>query len=276
MAASIPHHYWFDEESCSSNILNNMSINGAINMQLPSMLNYDDDMMINSPVSLSHEPEPPLPLPLVMNSADCMQVVPQMSSEIETGFRDFSSCDYNQINQVFEAGEDHYCTTAGYFWPQQPYSPNIPMPSPQNWAIQGKAAVAKVEETDQVKVGRYSVEERKDRILRYLKKRNHRNFNKTIKYACRKTLADKRVRVRGRFAKNNEPSQEEEDHIFINTTDHHHHHHHHHHISNYHEHNNSFHEEDDDDSFQMKYDDDYWLQAAMDNINIGHLPYLAS
>lgn len=31
------------------------------------------------------------------------------------------------------------------------------------------------------KIGRYSVEERKDRILRYLKKKNQRNFNKTIK-----------------------------------------------------------------------------------------------
>lgn len=31
------------------------------------------------------------------------------------------------------------------------------------------------------KVGRYSVEERKDRIMRYLKKKNQRNFNKTIK-----------------------------------------------------------------------------------------------
>lgn len=47
-------------------------------------------------------------------------------------------------------------------------------------AIQGKAGT-KGEESDQAKVGRYSVEERKDRILRYLKKRNQRNFNKTIK-----------------------------------------------------------------------------------------------
>ena len=31
------------------------------------------------------------------------------------------------------------------------------------------------------KVGRYSVEERKERIMRYLKKKNQRNFNKTIK-----------------------------------------------------------------------------------------------
>ncbi|KAI3408728.1 CCT domain-containing protein, partial [Psidium guajava] len=61
-----------------------------------------------------------------------------------------------------------------------------------------------------LKVGRYSVEERKHRILRYLKKRNERNFNKTIKYACRKSLADRRVRVRGRFARNSNSCAEEE------------------------------------------------------------------
>ncbi|CAL1409421.1 unnamed protein product [Linum trigynum] len=62
-----------------------------------------------------------------------------------------------------------------------------------------------------VKVGQYTAEERKDRILRYLKKRNQRNFNKTIKYACRKTLADRRVRVRGRFARNSSSELSEED-----------------------------------------------------------------
>ena len=36
-------------------------------------------------------------------------------------------------------------------------------------------------EESNVKVGRYSEEERKERILRYMKKRNQRNFNKTIK-----------------------------------------------------------------------------------------------
>ncbi|CAA0834871.1 CCT motif family protein [Striga hermonthica] len=54
------------------------------------------------------------------------------------------------------------------------------------------------------KVGKLSVEERKRKIHRYLKKRNERNFSKKIKYACRKTLADSRPRVRGRFAKNDE------------------------------------------------------------------------
>ncbi|XP_073051408.1 uncharacterized protein [Primulina eburnea] len=54
------------------------------------------------------------------------------------------------------------------------------------------------------KIGRYSAEERKERIGRYKAKRTQRNFNKTIKYACRKTLADNRVRIRGRFARNDE------------------------------------------------------------------------
>ncbi|XP_076948059.1 uncharacterized protein LOC143620208 isoform X2 [Bidens hawaiensis] len=49
-----------------------------------------------------------------------------------------------------------------------------------------------------------TTEERKEKIHRYLKKRNERNFSKKIKYACRKTLADSRPRVRGRFAKNDE------------------------------------------------------------------------
>ncbi|KAL8469451.1 hypothetical protein ACS0TY_032338 [Phlomoides rotata] len=191
MASSIPpphHHYssdyFFSTEFCNlpicgSNMFNN---NGPINDVVPS-LNYD----INSPANSFPDHQ------------FGVAVVPQMS-DIVTGFRDFSVSD-----QVFESPED-YCTGL---------LPNFcqnynPMP-PDNWGIQGRG-VTKVEETE-VKVGRYSVEERKDRILRYLKKRNHRNFNKTIKYACRKTLADKRVRVRGRFAKN-EPSEEE---VMMNT-----------------------------------------------------------
>ncbi|KAD4178383.1 hypothetical protein R6Q59_021974 [Mikania micrantha] len=57
------------------------------------------------------------------------------------------------------------------------------------------------------KVGRYSSEERKERISRYKAKRTQRNFNKTIKYACRKILADNRPRIRGRFARNDEPEE---------------------------------------------------------------------
>ncbi|KAM0963344.1 hypothetical protein FF1_022471 [Malus domestica] len=61
-----------------------------------------------------------------------------------------------------------------------------------------------IAEDPNFKVGKLSVEERKEKIHRYMKKRNERNFTKKIKYACRKTLADSRPRVRGRFAKNDD------------------------------------------------------------------------
>ncbi|KAK6149519.1 hypothetical protein DH2020_017044 [Rehmannia glutinosa] len=171
--------------------------------------------------------------------SDGMGTVPQMS-EIETGFADFAVSD--DPHQVFESGEE--CIgMLPKFWPAY-----YPMAT-QNWALQGNPVVKKINEESEVKVGRYSVEERKDRILRYLNKRNHRNFNKTIKYACRKTLADKRVRVRGRFAKNNEPSDEEI--LLINTT--------HHNTANYHQQNNISNYED---SFQDEQDLDAPIEEA--------------
>ncbi|KAL4590995.1 hypothetical protein LXL04_003943 [Taraxacum kok-saghyz] len=60
-------------------------------------------------------------------------------------------------------------------------------------------------EADTLRVtSKLTTEERKEKIHRYMKKRTERNFSKKIKYACRKTLADSRPRVRGRFAKNDE------------------------------------------------------------------------
>ncbi|KAI3732889.1 hypothetical protein L1987_64101 [Smallanthus sonchifolius] len=54
------------------------------------------------------------------------------------------------------------------------------------------------------KACRYSPNEKKERIERYRCKKTQRNFNKKIKYECRKTLADSRSRIRGRFARNDE------------------------------------------------------------------------
>ncbi|KXZ53634.1 hypothetical protein GPECTOR_6g551 [Gonium pectorale] len=55
-------------------------------------------------------------------------------------------------------------------------------------------------------IGRLTAEERLQRILRYRTKRAQRNFNREIKYQCRKTLADSRPRVGGRFARNDDPN----------------------------------------------------------------------
>ncbi|KAF2317669.1 hypothetical protein GH714_039513 [Hevea brasiliensis] len=105
-----------------------------------------------------------------------------------------------------------------------------------------------------IRVGRYTVEERKARILRYLKKRNQRNFNKTIKYACRKTLADRRVRVRGRFARNNELCEDE---------------------NGGKKSDNPLQEKESysNGALEMKNDDDDWLQEAVASLMC--VPYIA-
>eukprot|EP00934_Nitzschia_sp_Nitz4_P003332 Nitzschia sp. Nitz4//scaffold22_size323478//139495//141458//NITZ4_000531-RA/size323478-augustus-gene-0.198-mRNA-1//1//CDS//3329543007//3322//frame0 len=50
-------------------------------------------------------------------------------------------------------------------------------------------------------VGAYSPESRRVRIARFLEKRNHRVWTKTVKYDVRKNFADSRLRVKGRFVK---------------------------------------------------------------------------
>ncbi|VYS54310.1 unnamed protein product [Arabidopsis thaliana] len=76
--------------------------------------------------------------------------------------------------------------------------------TPQAHPALGPVDINGLEDSTLNKVGKLSPGQRKEKIRRYMKKRNERNFNKKIKYACRKTLADSRPRVRGRFAKNDE------------------------------------------------------------------------
>jgi hypothetical protein len=49
------------------------------------------------------------------------------------------------------------------------------------------------------KVGPLTAEERQRKVARYLAKRKQRTWGKRIAYACRKRVADNRVRVKGRF-----------------------------------------------------------------------------
>jgi hypothetical protein len=53
-------------------------------------------------------------------------------------------------------------------------------------------------------IGAYSPEERRRRIERFLEKRKHRVWTKKIKYDVRKSFADTRVRVKGRFVRKDE------------------------------------------------------------------------
>ncbi|CAD7699249.1 unnamed protein product [Ostreobium quekettii] len=57
---------------------------------------------------------------------------------------------------------------------------------------------------DAQRIGRLTAEERRQKVLRYRQKRHERKFEKRVTYQCRKTLADSRPRVRGRFARNDD------------------------------------------------------------------------
>lgn len=54
------------------------------------------------------------------------------------------------------------------------------------------------------RIGRYTPAERRIRLERYREKRAQRNYNRRVKYDCRKMIADKRRRVQGRFVKREE------------------------------------------------------------------------
>ncbi|CAN6887235.1 unnamed protein product [Brassica oleracea] len=144
----------------------------------------------------------------------------------------------NNATQYFHGGDQEYYG----------FSPEIKPFGEQSWG----SSEGGIQAEQTTKVGRYSVEERKERIMRYLKKKNQRNFNKTIKYVCRKTLADRRVRVRGRFARNNDTCEQQS------------------HMSKTHN-NNSEKEEDifsgsDDYLILQMENNDGWLNEAMSNL----------
>ncbi|VVA97427.1 unnamed protein product [Arabis nemorensis] len=125
------------------------------------------------------------------------------------GISDVSMPEYNNYYQkmgVNNATQYFHGRDQEYYG----FSPEIkPLFRPSTGEQSWENSEGGIQAEPNTKVGRYSVEERKDRIMRYLKKKNQRNFNKTIKYVCRKTLADRRVRVRGRFARNNDTCEQQ-------------------------------------------------------------------
>lgn len=48
-------------------------------------------------------------------------------------------------------------------------------------------------------IGTLTLNERREKIQRYLEKRKKRSWNKKIAYDCRKRVADNRMRIKGRF-----------------------------------------------------------------------------
>ena len=61
------------------------------------------------------------------------------------------------------------------------------------------------------KVGTLSLDERKQKIYRYLEKKRRRNYAKRVGYACRKRVADSRMRIKGRFISKSESEKMRKD-----------------------------------------------------------------
>jgi len=57
------------------------------------------------------------------------------------------------------------------------------------------------------RIGIYTPAERAAIIARFNRKRGRRVWNKKIRYNCRKSLADRRLRVKGRFVKRSEQAE---------------------------------------------------------------------
>ncbi|KAL4296359.1 hypothetical protein GQ457_12G029140 [Hibiscus cannabinus] len=110
----------------------------------------------------------------------------ELHCRFASSLNDFIDSDSGPVRRVFSTGDlqQHYGRSR---------RAESPLSSESNAIIEGMSRAC-----------RYSPEEKKERIQRYRTKRNHRNFNKKIKYACRKTLADSRPRIRGRFIRNTE------------------------------------------------------------------------
>ncbi|XP_062167035.1 zinc finger protein CONSTANS-LIKE 8-like [Alnus glutinosa] len=53
-------------------------------------------------------------------------------------------------------------------------------------------------------ISKCTTEERQEKLSRLRNKKTKRNFDRNIKYACRKALADNQPRIRGRFVRTEE------------------------------------------------------------------------
>ncbi|XP_052154420.1 uncharacterized protein LOC127772526 [Oryza glaberrima] len=151
-----------------------------------SLLHHRLSDLLNSNAAFSYSSAP----------ACQLQPLPPVSSSTSSSSGDLLEFSSGTLRRVFSTGDLQ--------------AMNVPPSPPPPPPFSGDICSQEVGGPFSQKVGRYSAEERKERIERYRVKRQQRNFHKKINYACRKTLADSRPRVQGRFARNAETEADAE------------------------------------------------------------------
>ncbi|RZC48298.1 hypothetical protein C5167_041245 [Papaver somniferum] len=238
-----------------------------------------------------------LPFPEQLKISPMLDYVPEpilmTSNEFEVGFSDYSSTGNNSSQHQYQKTSEffhfqqpdelsayndeellfnktysengfgpRFDHAAGYFGDHNIWEIHHNLQSNYNSASSFQSSSGSCSSVEEPKVRRYTKEERNDRILKYLKKKNQRNFNKTIKYVCRKTLADRRIRIRGRFARNNEYPEELSTTSTTknNTNDHEEEDKYHHNHDPY------FHNGTPETKLNIELEDEEWLREAVNNL----------
>eukprot|EP00750_Incisomonas_marina_P033348 INCI9788.1.p1 GENE.INCI9788.1~~INCI9788.1.p1 ORF type:complete len:309 (+),score=35.49 INCI9788.1:82-1008(+) len=106
--------------------------------------------------------------------------------DMSTGTTAVDSKPHANSSTASSAGSVGNATTSQADPSQYPF--NLPLAYCHNYNRNGR-------------VGIYAPTERKLLLQRFMEKRKKRNWSKVVSYACRKNLAQRRVRIKGRFIK---------------------------------------------------------------------------
>ncbi|KAE8694325.1 PLAC8 family protein [Hibiscus syriacus] len=203
---TIDYGLLFDDLPCDSS--------SSSGYDLQALLNSNGNQQQNPDQSVSGFSLPPSPTTDQLENRGLYQASqfqsPSFSGNSDKGYQDFYGLDCLEVNKE----ESKVDIGTVYHDENVENSQTLSLPENNFFSGQmtnvfnnGDSENSFMEELPGFKVGRYSPAERQERISKYRAKRNRRNFNKTIKYACRKTVADNLPRIRGRFARNDETAE---------------------------------------------------------------------
>ena len=107
-------------------------------------------------------------------------------------YQDYEVPESSQILQMFDQALQSYTKEFMKMYPNS-LDPVFPFDSEP---VEEKS---KFSYKNSIQIGTISIEERRQKVLRFLEKRKRRVYTKKISYLCRKRVADQRQRFKGRF-----------------------------------------------------------------------------